>query len=94
MYFHQPIKQRSKHYKVYDSRGPLADKLHTNEQPDSVEILKYKGRRKIDAFQKRGSSHCIVTFLEPRTGYVMIGKIPDKPTASLQKKTISLINKR
>lgn len=89
----QSPKRRRKRYKAYDSRGRLANKRHISERPASVEIRKYKGHWEIDTVHGRGSSHCIVTLLERKTGYVMIGKLPNKTTASLNKKTISLIGR-
>lgn len=92
-YLRQSPKQRRKRYKAYDSRGRLANKRHISERPDSVETRKYKGHWEIDTVHGRGSSHCIVTLLERKTGYVMIGKLANKSTAALNKKTISLINR-
>lgn len=89
----QSSKQRRKRYNAYDSRGRLAEKRHISERPASVDTRKYKGHWEIDTVHGRGSSHCIVTLLERKTGYVMIGKLPDKTTAALNKKTISLINR-
>lgn len=89
----QSPKQRRKRYKAYDSRGRLANKRHITERPDSVESREYKGHWEIDTVHGRGSSHCIVTLLERKTGYVMIGRLPNKSTASLNKKTISLIGR-
>lgn len=89
----QSSKQRRKRYKAYDSRGRLANKRHISERPESVETRKYKGHWEIDTVHGRGSSHCIVTLLERKTGFVMIGKLPDKSAASLNKKTISLIGR-
>ena len=89
----QSNKQRRKRYNAYDSRGRLAEKRHISERPNSVEGRKYKGHWEIDTVHGRGSSHCIVTLLERKTGYVMIGKIPNKTTAALNKKTISLIGR-
>lgn len=89
----QAPKRRRKRYKAYDSRGRLADKRHISERPASVESRKYKGHWEIDTVHGRGSNHCIVTLLERKTGYVMIGKLTDKSTARLNKKTISLINR-
>lgn len=92
-YLRQSSKQRRKRYNAYDSRGRLAEKRHLSERPASVDTRKYKGHWEIDTVHGRGSSHCIVTLLERKTGYVMIGKLPDKTTAALNKKTISLINR-
>lgn len=89
----QSSKQRRKRYNAYDSRGRLANKRHISERPTSVESRKYKGHWEIDTVHGRGDSDCIVTLLERKTGYVMIGKIPNKSTAALNKKTISLINR-
>ena len=81
----QSSKQRRKRYKAYDSRGRLANKRHISERPNSVETRKYKGHWEIDTVHGRGSNHCIVTLLERKTGFVMIGKLTDKSTASLNK---------
>lgn len=89
----QSPKIRRKRYKAYDSRGRLASKRHISERPASVETRQDIGHWEIDTVHGRGSNHCIVTLLERKTGYVMIGKLPDKSTAALNKKTISLINR-
>lgn len=93
MHLRQSCKCRRKRYKAYDSRGRLSNKRHITERPASVETRQYKGHWEIDTVHGRGSNHCIVTLLERKTGYVMIGKLTDKSTASLNKKTISLINR-
>jgi len=90
-YLRQSTKQRRKRYKAYDSRGRLAAKRNISERPASVETRKYKGHWEIDTVHGRGSSHCIVTLLERKTGFVMIGKLLNKSTASLNKRTIKLI---
>lgn len=89
----QSSKQRRKRYKAYDSRGRLAQKRHISERPTIIETRKTKGHWEIDTVHGRGSNHCIVTLLERKTGYVLIGKAKDKSTASINKRTISLIRK-
>lgn len=89
----QSSKCRRKRYKAYDSRGRLANKRHITERPSTVEGRKYKGHWEIDTVHGRGATDCIVTLLERKTGYVMIGKLTDKSTASLNKKTIKLISR-
>lgn len=91
MHLRQSSKQRRKRYKAYDSRGRLAQKRHISERPASIETRKYKGHWEIDTVHGRGSNHCIVTLLERKTGYVLIGKSKDKSTASVNKRVISLI---
>src|SRR5690606_38452423 len=47
----------------------------------------------IDTVMGRGSTDCIVTLTERKTGFVMIGKLADRTTQSLNKRTLSLINR-
>ena len=89
----QSPKIRRKRYRAYDCRGRLSNKRHISERPASVETRKYIGHWEIDTVHGRGGSHCTVTLLERKTGYVLIGKLPDKSTAALNKKTISFINR-
>lgn len=93
IHLRQSLKQRRKRYKAYDSRGRLANKRHISQRPASVETKKYKGHWEIDTVHGRGTKDCIVTLLERKTGYVLIGKLKDKSTASLNKKTIQLIKR-
>jgi transposase, IS30 family len=89
----QSPKIRRKRYKAYDSRGRLAEKRHITERPTTVETRRYIGHWEIDTVHGRGSRHCIVTLVERKTGYVMIGILKDKTTASLNKKTNMLIRR-
>lgn len=89
----QSPKQRRKRYRAYDSRGRLANKRHISERPDSVETRKYKGHWEIDTVMGRGSTDCIVTINERKTGFVLIGKLSDRSTQSLNKKTKRLISR-
>jgi IS30 family transposase len=89
----QSPKIRRKRYKAYDSRGKLADKRHITERPNSVETRRYIGHWEIDTVHGRGSKHCIVTLVERKTGYVMIGILKNKTAASLNKKTKMLIRR-
>lgn len=90
----QSAKRRRKRYKAYDSRGRLADKRHITERPASVETRRYIGHWEIDTVMGRGATDCIVTLVERKTGYVMIGKLRDRTTASLNEKAKMLINRR
>jgi IS30 family transposase len=88
----QSSKQRRKRYNAYDSRGRLAQKRHISERPEHIETRAYKGHWEIDTVHGRGSNHCVVTLLERKTGYVLIGKSKDKSTRSVNKRVVSLIN--
>ena len=93
IHLRQSLKQRRKRYNAYGSRGRLANKRNISERPHSVETRRYKGHWEIDTVHGRGSHHCIVTLLERKTGYLMIGKLPNKTTASLNKKVLRLMKR-
>jgi len=86
-------KRRRKRYRAYDSRGRLTDKRNIAERPANVEARQDKGHWEIDTVMGKGSKDCIVTLVERKTGFVQIGKLRDRTTASLNKKTIALINR-
>ena len=87
------LKLRRKRYNAYDSRGRLANKRHISERPNSVETRRYRGHWEIDTVFGKGSNACIVTLLERKTGFQLIGKLTDKSTQSLNKKVIQLIRR-
>lgn len=93
MNLRQSPKLRRKRYLAYDSRGKLADKRHISERPPSIETRRYKGHWEIDTVMGRGSKDCIVTLTERKTGFVMIGKLNDRTTHSLNKRTLALIER-
>jgi len=92
-YLRQSPKQRRKRYRSYDSRGRMSDKRHISERPKSVESRHTKGHWEIDTVMGHGSNDCIVTLHERKTGFVLIEKLKDRTTSSLNKRTISLINR-
>jgi len=86
-------KQRRKRYRAYDSRGRMSDKRPITERPASIETRRYFGHWEIDTVLGKGAPDCIVTLVERKTGYTIIGKLRDRTTKSLNKRTIKLIQK-
>jgi transposase, IS30 family len=85
-------KQRRKRYRSYDSRGRLAGKRHISERPEAVTRRNRRGHWEIDTVV--GSSlHCVVTLVERRTGFVLIGKLRARTKEELNQRTIALIMK-
>ena len=84
-------KIRRKRYRAYDSRGQLANKRHISERPKSVETRKTCGHWEIDTVAGKGSKDCIVTIVERKTGFTLIGKMPNKTMRSLNERTLQLI---
>lgn len=89
----QSTKQRRKRYKSYDSRGRLANKRMISERPSIVDRRTTIGHWEIDTVHGRGSNHCIVTLVERKSGYLLIGKLPDKSTESLNARVKLLLDR-
>ncbi len=89
----QSPKQRRKRYGAYDSRGRVAQKRHISERPASVETRETCGHWEIDTVMGKGSKHGIVTLVERKTGYTLIGQLNDRTTTSLNIRTIQIMRK-
>ncbi len=89
----QSTKQRRKRYNAYDSRGRLAGKRHISERPKIVETRRTKEHVEIDTVMGTGSKDCIVTLVERKSGYLLIGKLKDRTTRSLNKRCIKLLQR-
>jgi len=86
-------KQRRKRYGSYDSRGRLAGKRPISERPPTVETRRQIGHWEIDTVMGAGSKDCIVTLVERKTGLLLIGKLKDRTTASLNGRVIGIIER-
>ena len=86
-------KQRRKRYRSRDFRGKLANKRMIGERPAAVEGRRQFGHWEIDTVMGKGEKDCIVTLVERKYGFTLIGKLPDRTVASLNLKTIQLIKR-
>lgn len=89
----QSSKQRRKRYKAYDSRGRLANKRMIGERPAYIDLRKSIGHWEIDTVHGRGSNHCIVTIVERKSGYLIIGKLKNKSTLELNQRVTKLMDR-
>lgn len=89
----QASKQRRKRYNAYDSRGRLAGKRMIDTRPPSVESRRIKGHWEIDTVMGGRDHHCIVTLVERKTGYVLIGKLRNRTKQETNARIIALIRK-
>ena len=87
-------KRRRKRYGAYDSRGRLAGKRPITERPQEVETRRQLGHWEIDTVMGTGSLDCIVTLVERKAGLVLIGKLRDRTTGSLNRRVIRLVNRQ
>jgi len=86
-------KRRRKRYGAYDSRGKLAGKRLISERPPEVETRQQAGHWEIDTVMGSGSKDCIVTLVERQSGLLLVGKLADRTTASLNRRVIRLIRR-
>lgn len=86
----QAGKKRRKRYGAYDSRGRLAGKRHISERPVTVEDRSVVGHWEIDTVLGAGKP-CIVTLVERKIGYVLIGKLKARTVAELNRAAIHII---
>ena len=85
------LKQRRKRYGAYDSRGRLAGKRHISERPESIESRETFGHWEIDTVLGKGSRDCIVTLVERKTRYTLIGKLKARTVDQLNTRLLKII---
>jgi len=87
-------KQRRKHYRSYDSRGRLAGKRSITERPTTVETRKQVGHWEIDTVLGAGTRDCVLSLVERKTGYLLLGKLQARTTAEVNRRAIQLIRRQ
>jgi IS30 family transposase len=83
-----------KRYGRHDSRGRLAGKRMIGERPAAVEQRRRIGDWEIDTMMGESlgeSSDCILTLVERKTGYVLIGKLKARTAAEANRALLELI---
>jgi len=90
----QSSKKRRKRYRAADSRGVLANKAHISERPPGAENKSRIGHFEIDTVHGARDQHSIVTLVDRKSKYTLIGKIKNRTTAELNRKVIQLIKKQ
>ena len=89
----QSAKRRRKHYGAYDSRGVMGNKRHITERPIGAENRSRIGHWEIDTVIGSRDKHCIVTLVERKTKYTIIGKLKRRTTELTNKRIIQLIQR-
>lgn len=67
-------KMRRKRYGAYDSRGRLAGKRPISDRPNGAKHRSRIGHWEIDTVLGKNKA-CILTLVDRKTGYIMIGKL-------------------
>ena len=87
-------KQCRKRYGRHDSRGRLAGKRMIGERPPVVERRSRIGDWEIDTVMGESlgeSSDCILTLVERKSGYVLIGKLKARTAAEANRALLELV---
>jgi IS30 family transposase len=85
-------KKCRKRYGHYDSRGRLAGKRLITERPAIVETRSRIGDWEADTILGATSdSHCLLSLVERKTGYLVLGKLRSRTTAEVTRCAILLI---
>ena len=85
-------KQRRKRYGAKDSRGRLAGKRMIGERPAGVEKRERQGHWEIDTVHGRGKEG-VVTLVERKSGYVLIGKLRERTVEQTNAATVGLMKR-
>jgi transposase, IS30 family len=90
----QHLRQRPryrKRYGTYEKRGRLPGKRHISERPRAASERTEIGHWEMDVVIGARTNHCIVTLVERVTGASLIGKLPHRRVAALNRRVIELI---
>ena len=86
-------KQRRKRYGSYDSRGRLAGKRPLSERPAGAQHRSRVGHLEADTvIGNLSDRHCVLTLVDRKTGYVMIGKLETRTVEAANRRAIRMIN--
>ena len=82
---------RRKRYGSYERRGRMAGKRPITARPASVETRAEGGHWEMDTILGTGDRHCVVSLVERKTGYLVLGKLRARTTAEVRRRVIALI---
>jgi IS30 family transposase len=85
-------KQRRKRYGAYDSRGRLAGKRPLSDRPDGATNRSRIGHWEIDTVMGKNRA-CILTLVDRKTGYVMIGKLSARTIQQTNRRLRKLVER-
>ncbi len=88
-------KRRRKRYGRYDSRGRLAGKRPITARPVAVATRRQVGHWEVDTMLGAGQAGpCVLTLVERKTGYVVIGKLHGRTTVHVTQRATQLIRRQ
>lgn len=86
-------KQKRKRYGRYDSRGRLAGKRPISERPPGATHRSRVGHLEGDTMIGSADKHCVLTLVDRKTGYVLIGKLSRRTVEETNRRAVSLLRR-
>lgn len=86
-------KQRWKRYRSHDSRGRLAGKRPITDRPPGAENRSRVGHLEGDTVLGASDRHCVLSLVDRKTGYLLLGKLSSRTTQATNRRAVSLINR-
>jgi transposase, IS30 family len=84
-----------KRYGHYDSRGRLAGKRLITERPAIVDARGRIGDWEADTILgPEGQRHCVLSLVERKTGYVVLGQLPARTVVAVNRRAIALLRQQ
>ena len=86
-------KQRRKRYGRYDRRGRVAGKRSITTRPPIVDTRTQRGHWEGDTVLGASQAGpCVLSLVERKTGYLVVGKLPRRSTAAVDQRAQQLID--
>ena len=90
-YLRGAAKLRRKRNGRYDSRGRLAGKRHITERPAGAEKRSRVGHLEGDTVIGNSDQHCVLTLVDRKTGYLLMGKLCSRTVEETNQRAITLL---
>ena len=84
-------KKKWKRYRSYDCRGRLAGKRPISERPPGAENRSRVGHLEGDTVIGSSDRHCVLTLVDRKTGYLLLGKLRGRTADATNRCATSLI---
>ena len=84
-------KRRRKRYGSYERRGRMAGKRPITARPAAVETRRQGGHWEVDTILGAGDRHCVLSLVERKSGYLVLGKLRARTTAEVTRRVVALI---
>lgn len=86
-------KQKWKRYRSYDSRGRLTGKRPITDRPPGAENRSRIGHLEGDTVLGALDRHCVLSLVDRKSGYLLLGKLRSRTTVATNRRATSLIKR-